>query len=151
MDDPYSHLSDEQKRSIGKAFREDNLEMRRQAHQAAIDYGKWTIATLFAVNAAITFAIRDDLNSSADGWLVVGMFAGVLLSGLSAWANWGLIASMYDKCSSPNLAIGIQYYVRPESNRWISVTHWLSLLFGIGSGVCAAIAVLTIFVPEVTA
>lgn len=150
MNDRYNHLTDEQKRQIGNAFLNDNLEMRRHAHQAAIDYGKWAMATLFAVNAAVAVAIRDKVDSAQDGIIVVGMFAGVLLSGMTAWLNWSLVARMYDKCSSPNLAIGIQYYERPKASIWVFITYLATLFLAFASGGFVVAAILTILVVEPT-
>lgn len=77
-------------------------EMRRNAFQAQIDYGKWLIASLLLVHGGSIFAIAQlgkdgvQLFLASGPWFVAGiMFA--LLAGMFTWFNFNFAINAYNQ------------------------------------------------------
>jgi hypothetical protein len=143
-------ITDPDHRLVALKAYEFNQEALRLTTEVQAEYGRWLIATTSAVQVGAIFFV-----GNLDGipievkllpiWIFVAGLLLILFSGLAAWANWGILASIYRDWNNANMLVETSKWPKPAESLWIPITYWLSLIFGIASALCIPLgaAVLT--------
>ncbi len=75
-------------------------------------------------------------------WALVAGLVLIFLARLTAWANWGANASLDAQWSNANMLVNPAAWPKddPRLKRWIYVTAWASIVFGLLAALCIPLA-----------